>query len=444
MFGFGSRPDWMHAHRRSLIPLPPGWPGPEEDEDTAKTVTPAAMPANAPATIPQRPLSFAPAPTESPTQASAAGPGGGLGGFLSGINGDALLALGAGLMSGKNWGEGLSRGVDGMQRANYVAAQAGIAQNKLNQQQAGRNRTIAYLKSLGATDEEAAAGAADRNILNSILTQKNRDPMERRAKELDIQKKEQDLKGVQYRQEKDEAGNIWQVNPDTQKREMIYTAPKPEAPPSSVKEYEYSQKVPGYLPFLKQQAEAGSTKVNIDGGDNKQVFSAVQDSHAMAKTAAIGLAGLQEARKAIEAGAITGSFADQRLALQKAGAALGITDPAKIQNTETFRAAIAPQISAVLKSTVGTANISNSDREFAEKAAGGSIQLDAGSITRLMSIMEKASMARIQEHNDMLSKVYPDAAKNSREHALFGVRLPEASAPQRRAPAADPLGLFGK
>jgi hypothetical protein len=180
-----------------------------------------------------------------------------------------------------------------------------------------------------------------------------------------------------------------------------------------------------YADWTMRKAQAGGTTVNVGGGSDKQVFDAMLASTDAAKSAATGLSGLYEAQKAVEDGIISGFGADQRLWLQKAGAALGVSDPAVIENTETFRSAIAPQVAAMVKATVGSANISNADREFAEKAAGGNITLDAQSIKRLMGVMRKMSEATIQSHLNKLNAVYPEGQGFDRERALFGVTMPE-------------------
>lgn len=180
--------------------------------------------------------------------------------------------------------------------------------------------------------------------------------------------------------------------------------------------------------FTQKNANKGTT-VNVGGGSDKQVFDAVDESAKAARAARTGLQGLREASKALEGGIISGAYADKRLGLQKVGALLGL-DSSKIVNTETFRAAIAPQIAAMIKSTVGTANISNADREFAEKAAGGNINLDEGAIKRLVGIMERAGTGIIQEHQRRLETVYPSQTsvpnQYARERALFGVEAQNA------------------
>ena len=214
---------------------------------------------------------------------------------------------------------------------------------------------------------------------------------------------------------------------------------KADAPTDETKEYKLAQSQ-GYkgtfVDFKTDIKKAGKpeTTVNVGGGSDKQIFDTMDESTKAARTTAAGLTGLREARNAINGGAFTGAGANQLLGMQKIGAALGLANSDKIVNTETFRSAIAPQVAAVLKSTVGTANISNSDREFAEKAAGGNITLDEKSITRLLDIMERASTAQLEGHQKRLEAVYGDPEKYKRERALFGVDMP--AAPPMAAPAS--------
>jgi hypothetical protein len=166
------------------------------------------------------------------------------------------------------------------------------------------------------------------------------------------------------------------------------------------------------------------TVIDMGGGTDKQVFDAMAAENATVRSVITGYNALSEAKKAVDSGIISGFGADNILAFQKLGAALGIADPEKIQNTETFRSAIAPQIAAMIKATVGSAQLSNADREFAEKAAGGNITLDDGSIKRLLGIMEKASRASIDSYQKRLDEVYPDTPEFARERALFGINAP--------------------
>lgn len=199
----------------------------------------------------------------------------------------------------------------------------------------------------------------------------------------------------------------------------------------------------GIIPAGTQ--ETPDTVVNL-GGSEKQIYETMGLSADSARSAITGLNALAEASKAVEAGIISGFGANTRLEAAKLGALAGITDPAIIQNTETFRSAIAPQVAALMKATVGSTQISNADREFAEKAAGGSIALDDGTIKRLLGIMEKASKVVVDTHMSKLDAVYPDNGQFERERALFGVTVPTTETPEvggLSPEAQEALRLYG-
>ncbi|MCZ7498861.1 hypothetical protein [Agrobacterium sp. ST15.13.015] len=218
------------------------------------------------------------------------------------------------------------------------------------------------------------------------------------------------------------------VSPEGQ---VLYAGqPKPETT-DDIREYNFAvnQGYTGsFSDFQQQMKKAGATSITVGGGDNKQVFDAVADSAATARSAVTGLNALREARNAVDGGIISGAGADARLGLQRVGALLGVANPQTIENTETFRSAIAPQVAAMMKATVGSTQISNADREFAEKAAGGSIGLNEGTIRRLLDIMERAGTAAVTGHRDRLNKVYPEGHGFDRERALFDVGIPDLGA----------------
>ncbi|WP_368516650.1 hypothetical protein [Rhizobium sp.] len=189
-----------------------------------------------------------------------------------------------------------------------------------------------------------------------------------------------------------------------------------------------------YEDWNTTQKNAGSTKINnsMGGTSNTEIFKVMQDKADVANQAVKGNDSIQTARDAINSGAILGYGADTRLGLKKIASFLG-ADPTSVENTETFRAAIAPQVSAMIKSTVGSANISDSDRKFAEQAAGGSITLDAGSISRLLDIMQRANNATIADYNQRLDKVYPQSedGKYDREREILRLQAPSYQPQQK-------------
>lgn len=294
------------------------------------------------------------------------------------------------------------------------------------------------------------------------------DPLAQRKSELEIQKLERDLNPPA------KPG----FRPATPEEKRAYGVPEslpaeigPDGRLSVIKEAIPDQSKPGYSMVSPEEAASlglppGSYQkgpdgkissigkdgvtVNVGGGSDKQVFDETKARADAARAAGSGLNALNEAARALP-GAITGAAANERLALQKIGALFGVGDVQAIQDTETFRSAIAPQVAAMMRATVGSTQISNADREFAEKAAAGAITLDAGSIQRLLNIMRAANSEIVRGFNRDLDKVYPQGGGFDRERALFNVpNAPKAytapigpQAPERPAPPPEPRAYEG-
>lgn len=282
------------------------------------------------------------------------------------------------------------------------------------------------------------AGPADKAIAQTIiqkaLTAETKDPLDARLKQLQVQQAEAQigLTPLQRRQQ--------EIAVQKGERELQGEGATPLTPEER-QQYGITAEQPAYKTRTGEiKFGPAGTKITNDmtGGDGKQVFNAMMAQTDTARAAASGLNALREARKAVEGGGFFGAGADARLGFAKIGQLLGFED-GRIVNTETFRAAIAPQIAAMMKATVGSTQISNADREFAEKAAGGSIALDDRSIKRLLDIMERGSTAVVERHLEMLDEVYPDGPdrKFARERALMNVRV----RPPPTALPADPGNL---
>lgn len=284
------------------------------------------------------------------------------------------------------------------------------------------------------------------------------DPLDQRLKELEVQKLEQGLqpapKGRPATAEEKRAFGLPETAP-------VFI--KPDGTPELLDVSKLGMQ-PGFRPATPEEKQTfgvgadvplvigpngkpdilsdGKTTVNMGGGSDKQIFDETKARADAARAARTGLSAITEAQRALP-GAITGAAANERLALQKVASLFGVGDTRAIADTETFRSAIAPQVAAMLKATVGSAQISNADREFAEKAAGGAITLDASSIQRLMNIMRAANSEIVRGFNADLDRVYPEGQGFDRERALFNVpqspkfysepigpQIPGATAPQ--------------
>jgi hypothetical protein len=103
-------------------------------------------------------------------------------------------------------------------------------------------------------------------------------------------------------------------------------------------------------------------------------------------------------------GVITGAWASDRLKLAKIGNYLGIPNADKITNTEAFSAAVGKRVAAMVKAFGSGTAISDGDRRFAEKMAGGGIELNETSMRRILDIGEQADRAIIDRHNEFADK----------------------------------------
>jgi len=122
------------------------WPGesPPNDVATAAVAMPQPMP---------------PSPQASFQDQGSGSVLGGLGNWL-GNNSSTLMGLGAGIAGGRNWGEGLGKGLQ-----NAMSGRA------LDQQRAGQDQTVAALMGRGLSEDVARAAAGNPTMLRAVLWQ---------------------------------------------------------------------------------------------------------------------------------------------------------------------------------------------------------------------------------------------------------------------------------
>jgi hypothetical protein len=122
---------------------------------------------------------------------------------------------------------------------------------------------------------------------------------------------------------------------------------------------------------------------------------------------------------------ITGIWANDRLKLAKVGNYLGVPNSDQITNTEAFSAAVGKRVAAMVKAFGSGTAISDGDRRFAEKMAGGGIELNETSMRRILDIGEQADRAIIDRHNGFADKVVKsnEGLKSARD--TFIVPQPE-------------------
>jgi hypothetical protein len=165
----------------------------------------------------------------------------------------------------------------------------------------------------------------------------------------------------------------------------------------------------------------------------EQVFKKLDESHKMARAGADGLTASSAAMDAFSKGAITGFGADAKLNLSKLLTGMGLVDKGDvIANTETFRSAMAPVVGAIMHQTSGATQLSEGELAFAKAAAAGNITLDAKSIQRLVSIIDKRSREVLADHQKLTGAMI---GENPKQLAVYGVETPNV--PHNFASEAD-------
>lgn len=112
-------------------------------------------------------------------------------------------------------------------------------------------------------------------------------------------------------------------------------------------------------------------------------------------------------------GAITGFAANQRLDLARVAALLG-DDPSAVIDTESYISQAAPRVAEIIKAFGSGTGLSDKDREFAELAAAGKITMDAGSMKRVLRILDKAARGKLDNLENItnsMAKLLPDDQK---------------------------------
>jgi hypothetical protein len=136
-----------------------------------------------------------------------------------------------------------------------------------------------------------------------------------------------------------------------------------------------------------------------------QAKKAIEDK-AVAEDAKSIITTVQEGRRLLQSGVITGFGADF---LTSAGAALnqaGINFAEDaVANTQAFTANMAANVGRIIKQFGAGTGLSNADREYAEKMAGGKVTLDRKAIERILDINERMARSVISLHNKNVSGV---------------------------------------
>lgn len=157
-------------------------------------------------------------------------------------------------------------------------------------------------------------------------------------------------------------------------------------------------------------------------------------SYTSAQDASNALQGIQESRKAMQAGAFQGTGAEAKLAVAKFGQALGISiDPEKATNTDYLKSTLGNGLLEKAK-TLGS-NPSNADASRITDIVG-SIGKDPGAMSKILDWQEEMARKAIDGHNTRVGQAEANGFKPQFD---MRVKAPDGQATPKVAKVLDAL-----
>jgi hypothetical protein len=182
------------------------------------------------------------------------------------------------------------------------------------------------------------------------------------------------------------------------------------APTSDIKNFRYGEKNPAFLNYQTSQRRAGASSTKVILPEQEKEFEkelgsgqakSIIKSREGAEDAASILQSNQIGRDILNSGAITGAGADFFVGLNQglktAGIDAGYGDAAA--NSQAYGATMASNVGKLIKQYGAGTGLSDADREFATKAAAGSVNMDEKAIRRVLDINDRAARNIITGHN---------------------------------------------
>lgn len=147
--------------------------------------------------------------------------------------------------------------------------------------------------------------------------------------------------------------------------------------------------------------KSGATNVTVNGPQeagreelaeriNREAAVQLMERHGEMVNYADSFQRTLDAEEQLNSGMFTGAFADKKLGVAKVARMLGFNRfDDDIKNTEAFASMMGNETAQVIKAFGSGTGLSDADREYAQKIAGGEIKLDEKSIRELLRIRRK-------------------------------------------------------
>ena len=179
---------------------------------------------------------------------------------------------------------------------------------------------------------------------------------------------------------------------------------------------EILEEINDLLDMIKVSKQGKGSKVEVklppqekefEGRLGKGQAENILDSQKQAKDARDMLETVRIGRGILKSGAITGAGADffvgLNQALKTAGVDFGYADASA--NSQAYSANMAQNVGKLIKLFGAGTGLSNADRDYAERMAGGKIALDRAALEKILDIQDRAARNVIKRHNQSVEGI---------------------------------------
>ena len=151
-----------------------------------------------------------------------------------------------------------------------------------------------------------------------------------------------------------------------------------------------------------EQKQATSEFAKTLGKEQAKDFTKRQQN---AVDAGRALQGINNAKRLLDEGVVTGTGADFVVSFGKGLERLGFNLGDELDNSQAFLAAQASQVAQIIKQFGAGTGLSDADREFATKAAAGDISMSEDAIREIIRINETAYRNVVKDFNKSVDEL---------------------------------------
>jgi hypothetical protein len=155
-----------------------------------------------------------------------------------------------------------------------------------------------------------------------------------------------------------------------------------------------------------KESVIGDINVDVSTGSKEgQKFAADQFNTMSidARKSAVSVQTIDSGIQKLDSGIISGFAGNLKLGVAKALYSVGLFPGDTVQTTEAYLAQMATEVGRIIELFGAGTGLSDADRDYAEAAAAGAIDLTAAGMKRILEMNRKIELFKIRRYNERLS-----------------------------------------